>query len=91
MAKYKLSCCGKVVDVDNKPKWCLACAEHNIEVTELDDVLSPCPFCGGKAGAECLNSISLYWYECETCGGASGSGEDWVEAQRKWNMRDDKI
>ena len=34
-----------------------------------------------------MESIGLYWYECEDCGGASGSADDWVEAKKKWNSR----
>ena len=39
----------------------------------------PCPFCGGKAQAEALSTVELYWYECEDCNGASGGAEDWHE------------
>ena len=47
----------------------------------------PCPFCGGKAQAEALSTVELYWYECEDCNGASGGAEDWVKAKEKWNDR----
>lgn len=32
------------------------------------DVLSPCPFCGGKAKLEHTWTAS-YWIECDDCGG----------------------
>jgi Lar family restriction alleviation protein len=86
--KYLLSCCQRIVDVDNKPKWCLKCSRHDIDAIEYhEDTMLPCPFCGGEAQAEALDTIALYWYECEDCGGASGSGEDWVQAKAKWNKR----
>ncbi len=86
--KYILSCCGRLVDVDNKPIWCIKCGRHDIDVKEFKEGdRLPCPFCGGVAGAECLSSIDLYWYECVDCGGASGSGADWHEATKLWNMR----
>jgi len=47
----------------------------------------PCPFCGGHPQAEAMESIGLYWYECDDCGGASGSADDWVKARAKWNTR----
>ena len=43
--------------------------------------------CGGHAQAEAMESIGLYWYECDECGGASGSADDWVKAREKWNKR----
>jgi|TARA_R110002110_G_scaffold17911_2_gene75839 Lar family restriction alleviation protein len=46
-----------------------------------------CPFCGGKPQAEALQTMELYWYECEDCNGASGGAEDWVRAKEKWNDR----
>ena len=86
--KYLLSCCNRVVDVDNKPIWCIKCGTHGIRVTEFtEDTMLPCPFCGGHPQAEAMETIGLYWYECEDCGGASGSADDWVEARKKWNGR----
>ena len=64
--KYLIKCCGRIVDVDNKPIWCIKC---------------------GDAQAEAMESIGLYWYECDECGGASGSADDWVKAREKWNKR----
>ena len=52
-----------------------------------DDTMLPCPFCGGHPQAEAMETIGLYWYECDDCGGASGSADDWVEARKKWNER----
>jgi len=86
--RYLLSCCNRIVKADNKPIWCIRCGDHDIEVTEFtDDTMLPCPFCGGHPQAEALETIGLYWYECEDCGGASGSADDWVEARKKWNGR----
>jgi len=56
-------------------------------IQNTEDILLPCPFCGGNAAADALETIALYWYECQSCGGASGSGEDWMEAKQKWNSR----
>ena len=53
------------------------------EVTE--ETMLPCPFCGGNPMAESL--AGMYWYECDDCGGASGSADAWVEARKKWNGR----
>ena len=40
--KYLIKCCGRIVDVDNKPIWCIKCGEHDIEVVEYtkDTMLS---------------------------------------------------
>ena len=86
--KYLIRCCNRIVDTDNKPIWCIKCGKHDIEVVEFtEDTMLPCPFCGGHPQAEAMQTIGLYWYECEDCGGASGSADDWVEARRKWNKR----
>ncbi len=86
--KYLLKCCGRIVDVDNKPIWCIKCGEHDIDVVEFtDNILLPCPFCGGEPQAEAMQTIDLYWYECEDCSGAGGSGVNWAEAREKWNRR----
>ena len=86
--KYLLKCCGRIVDVDNKPIWCSKCGEHNIDISEVPDkTLLPCPFCGGEAMEEGLNSVALHWYECEDCGASSGSADSLVEARKKWNGR----
>ena len=86
--KYLLSCCNRIGETDNKPIWCIKCGDHDIEVTQFtENSLLPCPFCGGRPQAEALDSIGLYWYECEDCGASSGSADDWVEARRLWNGR----
>jgi predicted nucleic acid-binding Zn ribbon protein len=84
--KYLLKCCGRIVDVDNKPLWCIKCGEHDIEVVEFtDDTMLPCPFCGGEPMAESLTG--MYWYECEDCTASSGHADDWVQARKNWNGR----
>ena len=86
--KYLLSCCNRIVETDNKPIWCIKCGDHDIEVTQFtENSLLPCPFCGGRPQAEALDSIGLYWYECEDCGASSCSADVWVEAMRLWNGR----
>jgi len=86
--KYLIKCCGRIVDVDNKPKWCIKCGIHNVEVEEFDENTKlPCPFCGGQPQAQAMDSVGLYWYECDTCEASSGGAEDWAEATRKWNKR----
>lgn len=32
--KYLLTCCDRIVDVDNKPKWCIKCGRHDIKVID---------------------------------------------------------
>ena len=84
--KYLLGCCNRIVDTDNKPIWCIKCGEHGIKVTEVtEETMLSCPFCGGNPMTESL--AGMYWYECDDCGGASGSADDWVEARKKWNGR----
>ena len=86
--KYLIKCCGRIVDTDNKPIWCIKCGEHDIEVVEYTkDTMLPYPFCGNDPQAVALETIGLYWYECDSCGASSGSAEDWVEARRLWNDR----
>tara|TARA_R110002020_G_scaffold427731_2_gene637149 strand:+ start:1859 stop:2125 length:267 start_codon:yes stop_codon:yes gene_type:complete len=84
--KYLIKCCGRIVNVDNKPIWCIRCSKHDIDVVEYtEDTMLPCPFCGGHAMAESL--AGMYWYECEDCTGSSGHADDWVKARRNWNDR----
>jgi Lar family restriction alleviation protein len=86
--KYLIKCCNRVVDVDNKPIWCIKCGEHDIEVVKYTkDTMLPCPFCGGEPTQEALRSACMYWYECEDCGASSGHAEDWTQAKKNWNMR----
>ena len=86
--QYLIKCCNRIVDLDNKPKWCIKCGLHNIDVIEFtSDTMLPCPFCGGSPTAECLSSIPMYWYECDECMASSGSGSDWAEARENWNKR----
>jgi Lar family restriction alleviation protein len=86
--RYLLKCCGRIVDTDNKPIWCIKCGRHDIEVVKYDeDTMLPCPFCGGEPMKEALNSAKMYWYECEECGASSGHAEDWTRAKKNWNMR----
>ena len=86
--RYLLPCCQKIVDVDNKPKWCIRCGEHNIEPIEFtEETLLPCPFCGGQPQAEALNTVALYWYECQSCEASCGSATDWIQARKNWNLR----
>ena len=37
--KYLIKCCGRIVDVDNKPIWCIKCGRHDIVVTEYYETL----------------------------------------------------
>ena len=84
--KYLIKCCGRIVDVDNKPIWCIKCGEHDIEVVEYtEDTMLPCPFCGGEAMAEALTG--MYWYECDNRSASSGHADDWIKAKRNWNER----
>tara|TARA_B100001094_G_C17860879_1_gene637339 strand:+ start:429 stop:689 length:261 start_codon:yes stop_codon:yes gene_type:complete len=84
--KYLIKCCGRIVDVDNKPLWCIKCGEHDIEVVEFtDDTMLSCPFCGGEPMAESLTG--MYWYECGDCTASSGHADDWVQARKNWNGR----
>ena len=86
--KYILGCCSRIVDVDNKPKWCIRCGEHNIKVEEYtENYMRGCPFCGQSPQAEAMDTIGIYWYECEGCGASSGSAQDWTQAKRLWNER----
>lgn len=36
---WKMSCCHRVLDVDNKPIWCIKCGRHDITVTEYHEEL----------------------------------------------------
>ena len=35
--KYLLGCCGRIVETDNMPVWCIRCGAHRIKVTEFTD------------------------------------------------------
>tara|TARA_R100000008_G_C3458473_1_gene102941 strand:- start:95 stop:364 length:270 start_codon:yes stop_codon:yes gene_type:complete len=88
MTSYLIKCCNRIVDLDNKPKWCIKCGIHDVDVIEFtEDTMLSCPFCGGSPTAECLGSIPMYWYECDKCTASSGSGGDWAEARDNWNKR----
>ena len=51
--KYFIKCCGRIVNVDNKPIWCIKCGKHDIEVVEYtEDTMLPCPFCGGQVDSK---------------------------------------
>ena len=52
-----------------------------------DNTKLPCPFCGGQPQAKAMDSMGLYWYECDTCEASCGGTEDWAEATKKWNKR----
>ena len=85
--KYLIKCCNRIVDVDNKPIWCIKCGKHDIDVVQFtEDTMLPCPFCGGEGMAESL--AGMYWYECEDCTASSGHADDWVEARKNWNRRE---
>jgi predicted nucleic acid-binding Zn ribbon protein len=88
--KYLIKCCGRIVDVDNKPIWCIKCGEHDIEVIEFtEETLLPCPFCGGDAMAQASTwgANPFYWYECEDCGCMTADFSDFYEAKKRWNQR----
>ena len=86
--KYLIKCCGRIVDTDNKPIWCIKCGKHDIEVVEYTkDTMLPCPFCGGHPQAEAMETIGLYWYECEDCGCMTADFSDFYEAKKRWNQR----
>jgi Lar family restriction alleviation protein len=90
MTKYLIPCCGRVVDTDNKPIWCIKCGEFDIDVVEFTkDTVLPCPFCGGEGIKQSYSTIDLYWIECdnEDCDATSGSGYTEQEAIGKWNRR----
>ena len=85
--KYLIKCCNRIVDVDNKPIWCIKCGEHNIDIVEFtEDTMLPCPFCGGHPQAEAMEPIGLYWYECEDLYKNQFDAE-LARMERKWEFR----
>tara|TARA_A100001201_G_scaffold79067_1_gene70803 strand:+ start:837 stop:1091 length:255 start_codon:yes stop_codon:yes gene_type:complete len=45
--KYLIDCCKRVVDSDNKPKWCIKCGTppNEMKVTEVDEPSESCDRC----------------------------------------------
>lgn len=59
-------------------------------MTDLDPTPKPCPFCGSdtiEPRSMPLITLTLHCYQCQTCGGTSGSSNTRLTALAIWNRR----
>ena len=73
--KYLIKCCGRIVDVDNKPIWCIKCSGHDIEVVSTQKIRCSLSFVVANRGRGNGN-YEDFWYECEDCGANIDSAID---------------